>query len=121
MIQVDTSTHVVVFDKFCYCRAESDAAKHALAFSNQRLLALLVLDVHIKGITLEEELQVSVMLQHRMGSGFVQHALQRLPPRLHKACIKPSDCLLFWRRWNDNARVIIVQLIVQPKEIAETT
>jgi hypothetical protein len=51
------------------------ATKHALALTQARLLALPILDVDVEGIAFQEELEVAVVLQDRMRSDLVQHAL----------------------------------------------
>lgn len=53
-----------------------------------------------------------------MGGNLVQHALQRLAPRFYEVDIETIQGLLLGRRRHDDARVIVVQLIVEPQEVS---
>jgi len=58
------------------------------------------------------------MLQNGVGGNLVEHALQRRASRLNKVGLEAADGLLLWRRWNDDAGVVAVQLRVEPEEVA---
>lgn len=98
--------------------ARQNAAKHALAFAEAGVFTLLVLDIDTESIALKEELQVTVMLQDRVCGNLVDHALQGSASRLDKIGIEATDGLLLWRRGDNDAWVVLVQRLVQPKEIA---
>jgi len=100
-------SYIIMFDELATA-ATQHGTKHAFAFTEPWILALLVLDVDIESITLQEKFQVAIVLQSRMCGSFVQHSLQRSASRLHKISIKTSDSLLLWRRRNDDAGVVVV-------------
>src|SRR5690349_15231993 len=58
------------------------------------------------------------MLQYGMRSNLVQHAFQRCSSRLNKVGLETTQGLLlrWWR--NDDTGAVVVQLVVQPKEVA---
>lgn len=66
MHMYELKTYIVVLDKLAAAAAKH-GAKHALVLAQARIFALLVLDVHVESLALEEQLQVAVMLQHRVG------------------------------------------------------
>lgn len=97
---------------------ETKGTQHAFVFLQQGIFPLLVLDVDIERLTLKEQLQIAIVLQNRMRGALVEHALQCLPSRLDKVRIETAHGLLL-RRWrDDDARTVVMELIVQPKEIA---
>lgn len=63
-----------MFDEFAGA-SRQHATKHALALAKIWLLALSVLDVDVERITLKKKLQIAVVLQDRVSSNLVQHAL----------------------------------------------
>jgi hypothetical protein len=109
--------HIIVFHEFTATAAEH-GAKHALAFAHAGILALLVLDVDIEGIAFEKYLQVAVVLQYGMCCRFVEHALKGGPPGLDKVGFEATHGLLLWWRWDDDTRIVVVELGIQPEEIA---
>lgn len=91
---------------------DAEATEHTLALSKIGLPVLLILDIHVKGFTFKEDLQVTVMLENRMSCNLVQHALKCCSSRLDKVCIKTAHGLFLGWRSNDHARVVVVQGIV---------
>jgi hypothetical protein len=112
-------THIVLLYKLATpADIDSQGAQDSLALTQVRFLSLLVLDVNVKRLTFQEQFEITVMLECGMSGSLVQHFFQRLATRFHKVAFEPSHCLLLWRRRNDNTRIVSVQSIVQPKEIA---
>ena len=106
-------TYVVVLDKLAAStNRDTEATKHALVLSKIRLPVLLILNVHVKGFAFKEDLQVTVMLENRVGSNLVQHAFECCSSRLDEVCIKPPYSLLLGRRSNDHTGVVVVQGVV---------
>lgn len=106
-----------MLDKFARATAKH-RAEHALVLSQAGVLAFLILDVHVESLALEEQLQIAIMLQHRVGSRLVEHALQSSTARLDKIGVEATDGLFFWG-WRDNdTGVVVVQLVVEPEEVA---
>jgi len=84
----------------------SDGGEHAFAFSQARILTFFLLNVHAERLAFEEQLKITIMLQDRVGSGLVQHALESLPSGLDKLGVEAANSLLLrWRR-DDNTRVV---------------
>lgn len=89
------------------------AAEHAFALRRHiRLLAFSCLDVDTERFTFKEDLEVAIMLQYQMSSNLVEHTLERGSPRLNKVTFKSAHRLLIWRRGHDDARVVLVQLLI---------
>jgi len=100
-----------VFNEFTTA-AREHRAEHAFAFAYAGVFALLVLNVHVEGFAFEEQLQVTVVLQHWMRSRLVEHTLQSGASRLNKIGFEAPNGL-FLRRWRDNdSGVVVVQLCV---------
>lgn len=76
-----------------------------------------MLDVDIERFALEEELEVTIMLKYGMCGCLVQHALKSSPSRLDKVGIKAANGLFLWGRGDYDARIIIVQLAVEPEKV----
>lgn len=91
---------------------DAEATEHTLALSKIGLPVLLILNVHVKGFTLKEDLQVTVMLENRMSCNLVQHALECCSSRLDKVCVKAAHGLFLGWRSNDHAGIVVVQGIV---------
>lgn len=112
-------THVVMLDKLGAAANRQHATKHAtLCFGQTNVFALLVLDVDVERVAFQEQLQVGIVLQDGVGRGLVQHALQGSSSRLDKVLVEAADGLLLWGWRHHNSRVVVVQLVVQPKEVA---
>lgn len=55
------STYIVVFNELP-AAARKHATEHALALTQVNIFTFPVLDIHVEGVALEEELQVAVVL-----------------------------------------------------------
>lgn len=106
-----------MFHKFT-AAAREHVAKHAFALPDARVLALLVLDVDIESVALKKQLQVTVVLQNGVRGRLVEHALQGSASRLNEVGLEAAHSLLLWRRRDDDAGVVVVQLGVEPEEVA---
>jgi len=73
-----------------------------------------MLDIDVETLALEEELQIGIMLQHRMRRNLVQHPLQRLPPALDEIAFEATDGLFLGRRGHDDAGAVSVEGVVEP-------
>lgn len=96
---------------------ETNGTEHTSLGLGEHVLALFVPDVDVESLTLEEELQVAIVLQDRMSGGLVEHSLQCSSSRLDKVRIESTDDLLVRWRWHDDTRVVAVQLVVEPEEV----
>lgn len=47
-----------------------------------------------------------------MGGGLVEHPFQSRSSRLDKSTVEAADSLLFWGRWYDDARIVVVKGVV---------
>jgi hypothetical protein len=110
-------TYIIMLDELAAVTGEH-TAKHALVLGETDVFALLVLDVDVEGLALEEELEIAVVLQDGVCGGAVQHALEGSAPRLDEIGLEAADGLLLGRRGDDDARAVVVQLRVQPEEVA---
>lgn len=98
--------------------AQVQAGEDALALGGHvRVFALALLHVHVEGVALEEQLQVAVVLQDRVRRRLGQHLLQRHAPRLDEVGVEAADRLFLRRRRHHGARVVAVQLVVEPEEV----
>ena len=93
---------------------ESNAAHQAFGFTGteERVLAIAVLDVNVEGLALEEGLQVGVVLKDRVICGLADLSFQSHTARLDEVGVEPTNSLLLRRRWDYNTRVVGVQLLV---------
>lgn len=82
--------------------------EHALALAQIRLAIFLVLHVYSKGLALQEDLKISIMLKNRVRSNLIDHPLQGSSSGFDKVGIKPANCLFLWWRGNDNTGVVVV-------------
>jgi len=57
------------------------------------------------------------MLQYEVPCDLVEHAFKSGPTRFHEIKLEPANTLLFGRRWYDDARIVLMQLLVEPQEI----
>ena len=115
---------VVVFDELASgaaAPAQADGAENAafaLAREEGIFAAVLVLDVDVEGLAFQERLQVAIMLQHGVGGGLVDHALERHAPALDEIGVEAVERLFLGRRRDRDARMVVVQTLVQPEEVA---
>jgi len=47
-----------------------------------------------------------------MGGGLVEHPFESRSSRLDKIAVEAANSLLFWGRWHDDARIVVVEGIV---------
>ena len=116
-IEVDASVvePIVVLDEFASAAAtESNAAHQAFGFTGteERVLAIAVLDVNVEGLALEEGLQVGVVLKDRVIRSLADLSFQSHTARLDEVGIEATNSLLLRRWWDYNTRVVGVQLLV---------
>lgn len=119
LIAMHGQSYVIVLDELPgAAHRQAEGTQHAFVFLEQGIFPFLVLDVDIESLALKEQFQIAIVLQDGVRSAFVEHALQCLPPRLNEVGIETTYGLLFRRRRDDDARIVIMELVVQPEEIA---
>lgn len=55
-----------------------------------------------------------------MSGNLVEHALESLAAGLDEFGVEATDCLLFGWRWDDNARIVVMEGGVEPEEVTVT-
>ncbi len=114
--------HIILLHKLARAaHVDAEGAQHPLTLTQIRFLPLLVLNVNIERFAFEEEFQIAVVLEGRMGSRFVKHLLQRSPARFDEVALESADGLLIGRRRNNHAGVVGMQGVIQPKKVAVPT
>lgn len=106
-----SEAYIVVLDELS-ATTRQHRPKHALALAKAGVLALLVLDIDIEGVALEEQLEITVVLQNWMRRRLVEHALQCRTSRFDEIGIESTYRLLLRRRGDDDSGIVAVQLIV---------
>jgi hypothetical protein len=106
---------IVVLDEFASAAAtKSNAAHQAFGFAGteERVLAIAVLDVNVEALALEECLQVGVVLKDRVVCGLADLSFQSHTTRLDEVGVEATNGLLLWWRRDYDTRVVGVKLLV---------
>lgn len=76
-----------------------------------------MLDVYVESFAFKEDFEVAVVLKDRVRGGLLEHSFQGGAAGFHEVAVEAADGLLVWR-WRDyDARVTIVEGVVQPEEV----
>lgn len=102
-------TYIIMLDELSTTTdVNAKGTEHALVLAKIGFPVFLVFHVHVKGLALEENLKIAIMLENRVCRDFVQHPLKSSPPRLDEVRIETAHRLLLRRRGDNNTGVVVM-------------